>query len=155
VPPFIMAIEEVYYTPQAEAVDQIAYCPGQNQGEAERGPYFPLFDPAEIGEDEDNGYQGCNEEDMSGSGNMGQETKGSPPVLHVDDAQKTRDDLSGLMEENVMVDNELAHLVQGEEDAEDDQQNAILPLHYLSSAIVWRQRWQSSGCSLFFPTLVS
>ena len=56
-PPLIMDIKEIYDTPQAEAVDEVAYRPGQNKGEADGGPDLPLFDPAKIGEDEGNGYQ--------------------------------------------------------------------------------------------------
>ena len=119
-PSFIMEIEEVYDAPQTEAIDQIAYSPGQNHGEAKGCPDLPVFNQAEIDEYEDNGYQGCDNEDMSGAGNMGQETEGGPLVLYVDDVKKARDDLPRLMEGNVLVDNELAHLIQDEEDTEDD-----------------------------------
>jgi len=121
VPPFVMEIEEVYHAPETKAVDQVSHCPCKDEGEAEGGPQVPLFDPAEIIEDEDHGHKRDDDKEVGETLAVCHQAKGGPPVQYMGDVQDPLDGLPGLMEGEMALDIELAPLIQGEEEDKDNQ----------------------------------
>ena len=88
---------------------------------------------------------------VAAQGRRAEHTEGRPPVLHIVEVKKSRDDLPGLMEEEEALDNRFARLIQGKEKDEERPYDPVLSRHYPSPAMVCAQRWQISGCSLSLP----